>query len=162
MSTRLVQIGQLVVSADPQEKLKSVGLGSCVAVIVMDAVRNVVAMAHVVLPRSSASDPGREKPPAYYADKAIPELLRRMAIHGSSPKTGPLSVKLTGGASLAGQTSTFNIGKRNILAVKRCLWRHGLTPIAEDVGGTDARTVTAEVASQRVVISTPYKEPADL
>ncbi|TPV93540.1 MAG: chemotaxis protein CheD [Myxococcales bacterium FL481] len=161
MSTRLVQIGHLAVATRPDERIKTIGLGSCVAVIIIDAIRGVAGMAHVVLPSARGDDPA-SKPEGYYADTAVTVLLKKMSAHGSSPRTGPLTVKITGGAAVGEQRNSMNIGKRNVLAVKRALWRHRLTPIAELVGGHDARTVTVDVGTQSVVVTVPNKEPEEL
>ncbi len=37
--------------------------------------------------------------------------------------------------------STFDIGKRNHLAIRKSLWKHGLFIAAEDCGGNAARTL---------------------
>lgn len=162
MSTRLVQIGHIGVVARDDESLKTIGLGSCVAVVILDAVRRVAGMAHVVLPASTPEDAANGKPDGYYADLAIPKLLEQLAKHGTSPKTGPITVKIIGGATTGNNSSTYNIGKRNVLAVKKTLWRHGMTPVVEETGGTDARTVTVEAGTQRVVVTTPNKDPQEL
>ena len=48
---------------------------------------------------------------------------------------------------------TFNIGKRNILAIKKILWTRGMGAVAEDVGGSISRTVAVEVDSGKVMLS---------
>ena len=47
----------------------------------------------------------------------------------------------------------FDIGKRNVLAIKRSLWRSSLGPIAEDTGGTTSRTVSMNVADGAISLS---------
>jgi len=39
----------------------------------------------------------------------------------------------------------FDIGRRNVLAVKRHLWKSSLGPVAEDVGGDISRPVSINV-----------------
>jgi chemotaxis protein CheD len=60
-------------------------------------------------------------------------------------------VKLVGGAEMP-QTSGswFNTGRRNLLAARNLLWRNGVFVAAQDVGGTDARTVHMSVTDGRL------------
>jgi len=51
--------------------------------------------------------------------------------------------------------NTFNIGKRNVLALKKHLWAYGLGPLAEDVGGNHSRTVSVFVDTGKVVVNCP-------
>jgi len=60
-------------------------------------------------------------------------------------------VKLVGGAEMPQTTKDwFNTGHRNLLAARNLLWRNGVFVAAEDVGGTDARTVHMAVGSGRL------------
>ena len=54
--------------------------------------------------------------------------------------------------------NTFSIGKRNILAIKKILWKFGMGAVAEDVGGGISRTVSVDVDGGRVTISSPARE----
>jgi len=64
-----------------------------------------------------------------------------------------LWVKLAGGSSIMDSVGMFDIGKRNILAVKKQLWRSSLGPIAEDVGGVISRTVSLAVSTGETTLS---------
>ena len=66
-----------------------------------------------------------------------------------------LVVKLAGGASIIDTNNTFNIGKRNVLAVRKFLWQYGLGAVAENVGGNISRSVSIEVSTGRVTVSSP-------
>lgn len=156
----IIGIGELGASAASGRIIRTLGLGSCVAVIIVDTVRRVSGMAHVVLPKSEKGEIDN-KPTAYYADLAIPALLARMAKFGSGPRNGPLAVKVIGGANRSADTR-FNIGKRNLLAVKRSLYASGLSSSAEDVGGGVSRTVTIRVGDPTVHITSPEREDINL
>ena len=47
----------------------------------------------------------------------------------------------------------FDIGKRNVLAIKKYLWRKQLGIIAEDVGGDISRTLSVSVGGGTVRVS---------
>jgi chemotaxis protein CheD len=67
-------------------------------------------------------------------------------------------VKMTGGANVLRGDNTFDIGKRNVLAIKRILWqKYGTGPVAEDVGGKISRTVTVYAESGEIEIFCPGK-----
>ena len=52
---------------------------------------------------------------------------------------------------------TFQIGKRNALAIKKILWANGMGAVAEDLGGNFSRTVTVSVSAGQVTLSSPGK-----
>ena len=150
----------MAASNGPASVLRTFALGSCVAVIVLHPATQTGGMVHVALPYSGVSlDKARELP-GYFADTGIPALLQLMASMGCRKcDTGRgMMVKLVGGAKVLGPKNFFDIGKRNILAVKKVLWSFGMGPIAEDVGGGFSRTVTVFLDTGRVNISSPGKE----
>ena len=148
-----VGIGELAVSKDPDVKIKTFGLGSCVAIIVLDPKARGVGLIHIALPESNINLEKAEKQPAYFADTGIPYLISEMAKLGSNPKGQGMIVKLVGGAQVMDPNQRFNIGKRNILAIKKILWSHHLGVVAEETGGHISRTVDVAVATGRVTIS---------
>ena len=117
-------------------------------------------MVHVALPDSSIDTSTRPtSKPGYFADLGIPALIELMQTMGCTPrgKSTGFSVKIAGGANVMRSNDTFQIGKRNILTVKKILWSYGLAPIAEDVGGNISRTVTVDVDTGIVTLSSPAK-----
>ncbi|MCC6319241.1 MAG: chemotaxis protein CheD [Gemmatimonadaceae bacterium] len=127
--------------------LSSVGLGSCVAVMLHDGVARVGALAHVLLPHESLSrDRSR---PAKFGSTAVPFLLNEMRRHGS--RAQPVA-RIVGGASMFGAllSSGVNMGERNVDAVKQRLAASGIPLIGEDVGGDYGRSVYFDVATGEV------------
>ncbi len=115
-------------------------------------------MVHVALPNSEINIQKSKMTPGYFADTGIPALLQIMAGKGSRRDGRGLLVKMAGGASILDTNHTFDIGKRNILTIKKILWRYGMGSLAEDVGGNHSRTVSVYVDTKEVVISTCGKE----
>ncbi len=152
MAQIVLGLGDYAASKTPGDILKTYALGSCVAVILIDRTIGAVGMAHIVLPNSSIDlDKSRTKP-GYFADSGIAALIREMQKLGSTHR---LIVKLVGGAQVADPNQTFNVGKRNILAVKKILWSYRLGALSEEVGGSTSRTVSVAVDDPRVIISNP-------
>jgi chemotaxis protein CheD len=82
-----------------------------------------------------------------YADTGIRETLRQMEAMGASRKR--ITVKIAGGAKMFEVTggNLGNIGQRNIESVHTVLRKEGIRLMAEDVGGTVARTLLFDVVS---------------
>lgn len=157
MSVLLLGIGDFGASRTPGDVVKTLALGSCVGVVILDPKTRTVGMVHVALPESRISPERAAVKPGYFADTGIPSLLQCMAKLGCDPTGKGMIVKIAGGAKVVDPHNTFNIGKRNVLAVKKVLWQYGMGPVAEDVGDTISRTLTVDVDRGRVIISSPAR-----
>ncbi len=153
MSQINIGIGELAVSKTKDQLLKTFGLGSCIAIIVLDPKVRAVGLIHIALPDSSINPDKAKKQPGYFADTGIPHLFSEMAKLGCHPKGQGLIVKLVGGARVMDPNERFNIGKRNLLAIKKILWSFNLAVAAEETGGSISRTVDVNVGNGRVTIS---------
>ncbi len=158
----LLGIGDYGATAKRGEVIRTLGLGSCVAVLCHDPAAGIAGMIHVALPDSTINPQQPVAKPGYYADTGIPCLFESLRLVGWRKETGRMSIKLAGGASIMDPNGTFNIGKRNVLAIKRILWGMGFGPVAEDIGGTHSRTVNLDADTGKVTISTPGREPKEL
>ncbi|MFC1591737.1 chemotaxis protein CheD [Thermodesulfobacteriota bacterium] len=152
-NTVMLGVGGLGSSNVNGEIVKTLALGSCVAVVVLHPQTRTVGMVHIALPDSTI-DPakGKEKP-GYFADTGIPVLLDQMKKKGCNGNNKSFIVKLAGGASVMDPNNTFNIGKRNVLAIKKILWSYGMGAVSEDVGGHISRNVEAAVETGKVIIT---------
>ena len=119
-------------------------LGSCIGLCFHDPMTHIGALLHVMLPLNLET--GR-KNPMKYADTGIRETLRQMEAMGASRKR--ITVKIAGGAKMFEVTggNLGNIGQRNIESVHTVLRKEGIRLMAEDVGGTVARTLLFDVVS---------------
>jgi len=158
MSNRVLGVGDVGVSKDAGDTLKTFALGSCVAVILLDPAKRAVGMAHIALPRSKTNPQRAKETPGYFADTGLDLLFEQMAALGCDPRGKGMVVKLAGGAKVLDMDSKFDIGKKNALAVKKYLWKLGLGPVSEDIGGNKSRTVGLDVDTGRVTISSSTGE----
>ena len=156
MRQLIVGVADGNVSRDPNSMLVTYALGSCVAVMLHDPVAGISGMVHYLLPESSMSSEKSTARPWMFADTGISQLLRAILERGADKRR--LIVCAAGGAQILSDNSTFNIGKRNCLALRKALWKWGLTARAEETGGTSPRTVRMEVATGRVWLQTPGAE----
>ncbi len=156
MATLIAGIGEIVVSKNPDDVLKTVALGSCVALIFWAPKLKLAGLAHVALPDSAAANGRTKKLPGYFADQAVPRLIQEFKKHGIT-SSAQVRIKLAGGAQIMDPKGTFNIGKRNVLALRKILWKYRLGAIAEDVGGNYSRSVVVDVNTGKVKVSSPKK-----
>ncbi len=157
MKTMVLGVGDIGASDKMGAGIKTYALGSCVALIIYDIKEKVAGMAHIALPDSNIRKSIADKRPGYFADIAVRRLLQSMARLRGNKKKG-LVVKLAGGASIMDAEGTFSIGSQNIKAVLTLLSGFGLTPMSRDVGGQISRTVTIDVDSGKVVLSSPGRK----
>lgn len=150
-----IGVGELGVSDRIGEVIKTMALGSCVAVIAQSPNRNAAGLLHFQLPESSINPSLAAGKPGIFADTGIPLLIKGMEKLGCTPRS--LTIKLAGGAQIMDPNNLFNIGKRNYLAVKKLLWAMRLLPSAEDVGGTHSRSVSLTVGQAEIRLSSPAK-----
>ena len=146
---KVVGIGDIVVSKVHDSTIATHAVGSCIAVCVVDPVAVVAGMVHFLLPESSINPQRASEHPGVFADTGIPLLYQTAYSYGLVKQRA--IVKLVGGAEMPQTTKGwFNTGHRNLLAARNVLWRNGVFVAAEDVGGTDARTVHLSVGSGRL------------
>lgn len=137
--------------------LATVGLGSCVAILLYDTEVAVAGMAHVLLPAPHREFDGQE--PAKYATTAVPYLLQQMAVRGASRFR--VTARLVGGASMFGGARTSSLaaaGERNLLAARDALDWAGVPVTGEEVGRGYGRSVRLYATDGRVVVSS-YRRP---
>jgi chemotaxis protein CheD len=133
------------------EALVTLGLGSCVAIMLHDPQAGAGAMAHVLLPsRSLAREVSN---PAKFPETAVPFLIEQLRALGVDPRR--IVAKLAGGASMFAQLMTpgsVQMGERNVAATRNALRAAGIPLAGEAVGGQAGRSVRFYVADGRVEI----------
>jgi chemotaxis protein CheD len=148
----VIGIGECTVSNQANDTLITHALGSCIAVLIHDPVAKVAGLLHFMLPESSLDLNKAAARPFVYADTGIPLLFQNAYQLGASKPR--LHVMATGGAQMLDPNGTFNIGKRNQLAMRKIFWKAGVIVHKEEVGGTNSRTVSIDVATGRVQLRT--------
>ena len=151
MAEHLIGIGGHHVTDKHGDILKTLALGSCVAVMLYDAKNRVAAMAHVALAKSADRTVDL---PCRFVDTCLPVLLKQMALKGSTRRTA--WIKIVGGAHV--MPVGFNIGQNNIKAIREFFEKKNLVILAADVGGKIPRTVSLAVDTGEIVISSAQKK----
>lgn len=141
----LVRVADLQ-AARGESVLVTLGLGSCVAIMLHDPAAQVGGLAHILLPSRSLSrgsdNPGR------FPQTAVPALLERMAGLGADRRR--LTARLVGGAAMFASIApagSIQMGDRNLIAAREVLTGHAIPVVGELVGGGQGRSVWFEVAT---------------
>src|SRR5262249_13259862 len=147
----LVRVADLPVGSN-DDVLVTIGLGSCVAVVLHDPVARVGGLAHVLLPSQALSR--KDDSPAKFPQTAVPKLLELMSQLGAN--TRRTTARLAGGASMfAGLAApgTVQMGERNTVACRQGLMQLGVPIAAQATGGDHRRTLKLWVTDGRVEVS---------
>ena len=132
--------------------LVTIGLGSCVGIVLYDATAHVGGLAHVLLPSPALGR--QDSNPAKFPQTAVPLLLEQMGERGASFRR--ISARLIGGASMfsgLGAPGTIQMGERNLVASRQALHQSSVAIVGEATGGDFGRTVRLWVADGRVEVS---------
>lgn len=124
----------------PPNSITTLGLGSCVGVILYDPVKKISGMVHVMLPDSTKINNNENK--AKFADTGIKELLDRILKMGASKPA--IIAKIAGGAQMFAFSSNndmLRVGDRNVEATKKTLRELSIPLVAEDTGNSYGRTI---------------------
>ena len=134
-----IGIADLNVVKSP-DVLATYALGSCIGICLYDAEAKIAGLAHIMLPWSKESGAAADNNMRRYADTGITELIQKMCDMGA--KKYRLTAKIAGGAQMfSSNSAVFNIGERNVEAVKKMLAAYRIKIIAEETGLNYGRTV---------------------
>lgn len=147
--TIAVGIGDAAV-ARGQGRLSTIGLGSCVAVAIFDPVVRLGALLHFQLSDSTTDLERARRQPWLFGDFGIAALAAAVQAQGGQVPRSRVTV--VGGAQLMASVATAQIGKRNVLAARKALWKAGYLIEREIVGGNVGRSVVLDVATGDVTV----------
>ena len=136
--------------------LTTIGLGSCVAIVLHDATARVGGMAHILLPSPTMSRDTNNR--AKFPHSAVPLLLEKMTAEGA--REARIQAKMVGGASMFAAllpVGGLQIGERNVLATRHALEKARIPIVAQDVGGGHGRSVYFNVATGEVEVRSLLK-----
>lgn len=134
------------------DKITTIGLGSCVGVVLYDGITNKAGLVHIMLPDSTKINNNANK--LKFADTGVEMLLERLLAEGI--KESCLKAKIAGGAQMFNyllKSSIGNIGDNNVIAVKNKLSDLHIPIVAEDVGLNFGRTVVFDPNTYELTIT---------
>lgn len=121
-------------------QISTLGLGSCLGVVICDGESGLCGLAHIMLPDSTkiSNNGNRMK----FADTCLFDMYHELVERGARPSS--LYAKVAGGAKMfayESENELLNIGVQNVQAVHQFLQEHQIPIRAEDVGENYGRTI---------------------
>ena len=147
-----VGVADMKVSAERGDVIITHALGSCLGVTAYDPVACVGGLLHVMLPLSTIDPVKADRNPFIFVDTGFPRLLIECFKAGAQKQR--LEVRVAGGANSQDREEDdfFQIGKRNLIILRKLLWKNGLLMKSYDVGGSNSRTMSLEIGTGTVTI----------
>lgn len=150
---RVVGVADVKYSSDTEVRLVTYALGSCLGVSVYDPVARVGGLLHVMLPTGAIDPEKMLQNPAMFVDSGVPALFKECYKLGARKER--MIVKVAGGShtGLTGDDDKYQIGKRNLLALRRLLWKNGVMLHAQETGGVQvSRTMWLDIGTGEVTL----------
>ncbi len=141
----------------PPDVITTLGLGSCVGVVLYDPRKKISGMVHVMLPDSTKIKNNDNL--AKFADTGIDELIRRLVALGASKDA--LVAKIAGGAQMFAFNSNndmLRVGDRNVEATTNKLISLNIPIIASDTGLNYGRTIEFNPQTGELMIKSVGKD----
>ena len=150
---RVVGVADLKVSGNIEERLVTYALGSCLGLTVYDAVSRVGGLLHVMLPTGAIDPEKMAQNPSMFVDSGVPALFKECYKLGARKER--MIVKVAGGSHTGStdEDDKYQIGKRNLLALRRLLWKNGVMLHAQETGGIQvSRTIWLDIGTGDVTL----------
>lgn len=122
------------------DTITTLGLGSCVGIVLYDPEKKIAGLVHIMLPDSTQIIHNENV--AKFADTGIMALIKKMVALGA--RSNRLIAKIAGGAQMFGFQSNnelLRVGVRNVEATKKQLELLRIPIVAEDTGKNYGRTI---------------------
>lgn len=133
------------------QKISTLGLGSCLGVVLYDRTIKMCGMAHIMMPDSTRlrKNANRMK----FADTCMQDMLNDLLMAGAQQSR--MIAKIAGGARMfihKKNTDFLNIGKQNVEAVRKILGKWEIPIVSEDVGSNYGRTIEFDTVTGELFI----------
>lgn len=138
-----VHTGGVEVSSDGVI-LRSIAIGSCIAIAAYDVRKKIGAMAHVMLPGRA---PEKETQPTRYAANAIDKIIDLMTRAGAG--SCDIQACLVGAGNVL-EKEDDTVCKANVKSVMQLLEEKNITVRATVLGGTERKGVFMDIEDGRV------------
>lgn len=162
MGMVVVGISDMKIATSP-DILITYALGSCVGTCLYDPTTKVAGLSHIMLPESRLTP--SDSTVAKFADTALPHLVKLMEQKGAS--RARMKAKIAGGAQMfavagGGNPAMWQIGERNVTAVKAMLQKLNIPLMAHDVLLNYGRTLLFDPATGVATVKSINKPTKEL
>lgn len=138
------------------DKITTIGLGSCVGIVLYNTLDEYCGLVHIMLPSSKEIKNNTNR--AKFADTGIEDLI--LALESKGVKRQSLYAKIAGGATMfhfTGKSDMGSIGERNVKAVKETLAAYCIKIVSEDTGADYGRTIIFDPICKELIIRSAGK-----
>ena len=147
---RVVGIGEMIISNDTEDIIKTFALASCVGVVAYSPTKKVGGILHIALPDTCATNQGNFRL-CYYASTGLPyfidELHRRYKCSREE-----LIISIYGGADSIRLNDVFDVGRKNIEIVYHIINEMHLKVDRVEIGKNVSRTIELDVLNGEINI----------
>ena len=151
----VVGVADMAIGGEPGDILITHALGSCLGVSVHDPVSHVGGLLHVMMPAANVNPEKAKANPYMFVDTGMPTFMHKL--YAAGVQKARMVVKVAGGANVHSGEDRFVIGKRNFVMLKKLLWKNSVLIEAEETGGSCPRTMSLDIDTGRVTLSTAGK-----
>lgn len=156
MNRRVVGVGDMCVSDNPDDLIVTYALGSCLGLVIYDPFAKVGGMLHAMLPDSSIHKKEDKLNPAKFVNTGIPLLFKEAYKLGAQKKK--IQVKIAGCSQILDESNFFNIGKRNYAATRKLLWKNNVMLDAEHCDNSKSTTLFLNIGTGDVTMKIQNEE----
>jgi len=149
----IVTISDMKVSRKPNDILVTHSLGSCLGLAAWDPTVGVGGMIHCLLPRATKAD---VKNPFMYVNVGVPLMIRKMVSLGCTKNS--LVFKAAGCGRMLHIQNQFDTGAQNLAILESLFAKNAVTLAGRDVGGSIPRTMSLEMDTGILTITSQGKE----
>lgn len=149
----IVGISDMKISRKRRDLLITHSLGSCLGLTAWDPNAGIGGLIHCLLPRASRSEVPN---PYMYVNLGVPHMIRKMVNMGCTREF--LIFKAAGCGRMMNMLSQFDTGAQNQAVLEALFEKNGVTLAAIDTGGSIPRTMSLNIESGRVAITSQGKE----
>lgn len=155
----IVKVGMADMNiCEPPDKITTLGLGSCVGIVLYDEKTKLCGLIHIMLPDSSKIKNNANR--AKFADTGIEDMIKLMEEKGTDVRN--IIAKIAGGAQMfsygSGNSDIMRVGDKNVEAVKSILEKNKIKLVAEDTGLNYGRTIIFNPSNGNLIIRAVGKE----
>ncbi len=146
----------MFISDNLRDRIITFSLGSCLGVTIFDPILKVGGIIHCMLPNSKLNEEKAKDRPEMFVNTGLTLMLQEFFNAGSSRRD--LIIKLAGAAAVLNDNQFFKVGERNYQCALKFFEKNKLDIAAEDVLGTDSRTLSLYMATGTTTIRSYGRE----
>ena len=143
------------------DTITTIGLGSCVGIVIYTTNDNYCGLLHIMLPSSKEIKNNTNR--AKFADTGIEDMVA--ALEKKGMKRGSMKAKIAGGAKMfqfSNKSELGTVGDRNVNSVKEALRNYRIPIVSEDVGADYGRTITFKLDTKMLTVRCAGRPDKDI